>query len=79
MTLRTFWVWHKDEEEPVCEAARTDDLTAEHAEGWSKTKREIRETYGDRLHSEREILVYVEDSDVLRHWFPEAINGNVER
>jgi len=75
--LRTFWVWHKAEDMPDCEAGRAQDTVDANVESWEEEKQKIRDLYGDSIHSEREIEIQVDYNAVLKHWWPDPIEGSV--
>lgn len=75
--LRTFWVWHKAEDGPDCEAAWSQPGVDNNPEGWEAEKQAVLDRHGDGIHSHREIEVRVDYDDVMRHWWPDAIEGRV--
>jgi hypothetical protein len=75
--LRTFWVWHKDEEEPECTTAWDQGAVDENPEGWERAKQQIRDAYGNGIHSEREIEIQLDWAAVMKHWWPDPVEGKV--
>lgn len=77
MILRTFWVWHKSEEGPDCELAWGQWAVDNHPDRWEELKAEVLLSYGSSVDSYREIEVQLSDEAVMKHWWPDSIEGTV--
>lgn len=75
--VRTFWVWHKDADEPDCELGWTQWGVDDNPDGWEKEKADVLARYGSGIHSSREIEVRLDHDEVLKHWWPDPIEGVV--
>lgn len=77
MILKTFWVWHKAEDGPDCELGWTLNACDNNPDEWERMKQEVRDRYGDGIHSEREVELRVDYDSILRLWWPDPIDAEV--
>lgn len=76
--LRTFWVWRQNVDYPECVLAWSQDLIDEIPIDWETAKEIMLRRWPLVDGQHREIEVVIDDIAVDKHWYPDAVEGEVQ-
>lgn len=77
MLLRTFWIWRQDVDYPECVLACSQELVDEIPDTWNGVKEMALAAWPVVDGAHREIEVIVDDYAIEKHWYPDAVEGEV--
>lgn len=78
MRLQTFWIWRQDVDYPECVIAWSSELVDEANDLWEKMKEYALTEWPLIEGQHREIEIIIDDDAVMKHWHPDAVEGEVQ-
>lgn len=78
MRLQTFWIWREDVDYPDCVLAWSSELIDEIPTDWETTKQIALRRWPLVEGEHREIEIIIDDDAVMKHWHPDAVEGEVQ-
>lgn len=81
MIIRTLWIWRQDVDSPECVLAWDQGLIDELPNAWEQYKEISRLRFPlvkDESMQWREIEIQLDYNAVMKHWWPDVVDGEVK-